>query len=421
MSRPRLHFTARSGWINDPIGLTYHDGLYHLFFQYVAEQTVWGPACGWGHAVSPDLLSWSEREPVLLPGDGDEGCWSGCLVRDDRGAATIFYTSVQLDDLAIGRLRTATPLDPTWDTWRKGPVLDVDPPEGATIFRDPQISHDGDRWRMLVGSGRPDHTATALGYSSADLVSWTAHGEFASRSGADREGLWTGTAWECPQLIRLGDRHVLLFSVWEPWIGYHEAYAVGRVVGEQLDVESWGRLTYGEAYYAGATFADADGSPGLVHWLRGVDDVEGQWAGAHSVPHQVHLDRHGVLVAEPHPNLGRRRGPHRSVGSGSPGATALPEAADVEWRPDPGGTLRITAAGGLLLAELRVVGDELHLAVGEQEWSMPGGPQLRLVVDGPVLEVFGTAGVFAAALPAAGPRALVLSDGHGTVHELRPT
>ena len=127
-ARPALHLTAREGWINDPLGLTYHRGLYHLFFQYVPGQNFWGPECQWGHAVSEDLLTWTERDIVLAPGDGDDGCWSGSLVVDDAGQATVFYTSIQLDDLNIGRIRTAQPDDEGWNTWRKGPGSAAQPP-----------------------------------------------------------------------------------------------------------------------------------------------------------------------------------------------------------------------------------------------------------------------------------------------------
>ena len=300
-TRPALHFTAKTGWINDPLGLTYHEGRYHLFFQYVPGQTEWAPGCYWGHAVSADLLTWAEQEPVLEPGDGDGGCWSGSLVVDDEGEATIFYTSVQLDDLDVGRIRTARPDDQTWNTWRKGPFVEgVVPTSGSTIFRDPQVTRDGRGWRMLVGSGRGDGTATALAYTSADLITWSFDGEFASRPSSEQDQVWTGKAWECPQLVPLGDKHALLFSVWEPGVPHYEAYAIGILDNGEFLIESWGRLTYGDSYYAGATFTDAGGRPGVIYWLRGVDDAQGEWAGAHSVPHLLRLDEKNRIVAEPH-------------------------------------------------------------------------------------------------------------------------
>jgi beta-fructofuranosidase len=167
VTRPALHFTPREGWVNDPLGLTYHDNLYHLFFQYVPGQTAWSPECRWGHAVSEDLLTWAERDVALEPGDGDGGCWSGSVVVDSDGRASIFYTSVQLDDLDIGRIRTARPIDEAWDTWRKEPVVATVPEnQDAIVFRDPYLFRDHEKWRMLVGSGRSDGTATALAYRS---------------------------------------------------------------------------------------------------------------------------------------------------------------------------------------------------------------------------------------------------------------
>ena len=70
-ARPLLHFTTRAGWINDPLGLTFHDGRYHLFFQYVPGSTEWAADQRWGHATSDDLLHWTERPVALAPGDGD--------------------------------------------------------------------------------------------------------------------------------------------------------------------------------------------------------------------------------------------------------------------------------------------------------------------------------------------------------------
>jgi len=237
------------------MGLTYHDGRYHMFFQYVPAKILWAPQCWWGHAVSEDLLSWSEREPVLRPGDGDGGCWSGSLAVDDAGQATIFYTSVQLDDLDLGQIRSAQPDDVTWDTWQKGPfVEDIKPPSDIVVFRDPQVSRDANGWQMIVGAGRRDDTAVALSYRSPDLLNWTSEGEFASRSSAVRNPVWTGKMWECPQLIAVGSKHVLLFSVWEPQIPHYEAYAIGTVSNGQFVSERWGRLSYGDQYYAGATF-----------------------------------------------------------------------------------------------------------------------------------------------------------------------
>jgi beta-fructofuranosidase len=422
MARPALHLTAQEGWINDPVGLTYHRGLYHQFFQYVPGQTVWSPECRWGHAVSEDLLTWTERDVVLAPGDGDGGCWSGSLVVDDDGRATIFYTSVQLDNLNIGRIRTARPDDLTWNSWRKGAVIaDVAPTVDTSIFRDPHVSRDADGWRMLVGAGRTDGTATALAYTSADLIHWTFDGDFASRSKAERDPLWTGAVWECPQLISFGGKYALLFSVWEPWIPYYEAYAIGQIVDGDFMIQSWGRLSYGDSYYAGAAFTDADGRAGLIYWLRGIDDTAGQWAGAHSVPHLLGIDENDVLIAEPHPNIAKRRGRPIKV-EPSPNRTSptLPLVAEAEWDIDldRAASLSILSTDGTAVMRIDTDDAALQIRIGDKTWQMPSSAHIHLIIDGPIIELFSRAGIFAAAIPVARARMISLTNSACTVYGL---
>lgn len=422
MGRPKLHLTAEEGWINDPLGLTYHDGLYHLFFQYVPKQVTWDPRCHWGHAVSTDLLTWTERKVVLEPGDGDGGCWSGSIVVNGEGRATMFYTSVQLDDLSVGQVRVAHPTDETWDRWQKGPVIAAIAPHSDTaVFRDPHVSHHGDHWRMILGAGRTDGTATALSYRSTNLTHWTADGEFASRPGSERNPLWTGTVWECPQLIAFGDKYTLLFSVWEPWTPYYEAYAVGQMVAGEFVAETWGRLSYGDAYYAGATFIDDAGQPGLIYWLRGIDDIEGRWAGANSLPHRLRLEDN-VLIAEPHPNLARRRGRAVRIGDeGGPTDAMLPPLADVEWLPQPhhqAAELIVSSANGTSVLRIATVEGELQLEVGAQRWTMPSDSPVRIIIDGPVVEAFTSAGTFSAPLEVTGAETISVTHGVCLIYRL---
>jgi beta-fructofuranosidase len=216
-TRPRLHFTAANGWINDPLGLTWHDGAYHLFFRYRRSATQWGADCHWGHATSPDLFGWNEGPIALRPGDGDDGCWSGSLVVPPGRDAVLFYTSVRLPDDHLGRVRVALPADPRWATWVKKDVVVPAPADADLIgFRDPFVFADADGWRMLVGAGRTDGHATAFAYRSTDLVTWVSTGALTSRSRAERDPVHTGGMWECVQLVELDERHLFVVSVWDP-------------------------------------------------------------------------------------------------------------------------------------------------------------------------------------------------------------
>ncbi len=85
-SGPRVHVTAPSGWLNDPVGGLVHGGRQHLFFQHVPWSTRWEVACAWGHLVGEDLVRWRHLPVALAPGEGEDGVWSGCAVLDESGA-----------------------------------------------------------------------------------------------------------------------------------------------------------------------------------------------------------------------------------------------------------------------------------------------------------------------------------------------
>jgi beta-fructofuranosidase len=400
-TRPALHFTARSGWINDPLGLTYRDGTYHLYFQHVPGTAEWAHTCHWGHATSADLLHWTERPVALAPGDGDAGCWSGSVVTTDDDETVLFYTSVNAPpDFHVGRIRTARPTGPGLDGWVKDPRTAVQLPDGvsARTFRDPYVVAEDGRWWMLVGAGLADGTATALAWSSEDLVRWRYTGPVASRHTDDRDPLWTGAMWECPQLLRVGNRHVLVVSVWEADELHYVACAVGRFADGRFDARSWHRLTWGESYYAASAFRDRDGRPGLVFWLRGVHEGGEGWAGAISLPYVLTLDGDCPVLA-PHDGLDAAR-------DGQHPASAL----DVVWHPAEDDELRLVDDAGAPVALLRRDGDRLTVDAGPSvtaEMPCPGGG-LRLVLDGPVLEVAGEVGLLA--VPVDGSRGRVRPD-----------
>ncbi len=85
--RPRVHLTPATGWLNDPHGMYVLDGTYHLFFQHVPDSLEWRTDIHWGHATSTDLLHWQMEPIALAPGDGDDGCWSGCAAIGERRPA----------------------------------------------------------------------------------------------------------------------------------------------------------------------------------------------------------------------------------------------------------------------------------------------------------------------------------------------
>jgi beta-fructofuranosidase len=407
--RPRFHFTAESGWINDPHGVTFRDGGFHLFYQHVPHSLTWAPNCHWGHATSPDLFTFEQVPIAIAPGDGDDGIWTGSLVTDSAGNPTIFYTSVTVPDFGIGRVRTAVPVDDSWVEWTKGPAVAEAPVDLDLIaYRDPFVFQDHGRWRMFVGAALADGTAAALSYSSPDLTSWRYDGIAAQRSTLETDPVWSGALWECPQLFELDGRHVMVTSVWDADVLHYVVYAIGDYHDGVFTPQTWGRLSYGDSYYAPTVFTGRSGRSSLLFWLRDISDPDAGWAGAHSVPHELRLDG-DVLIASPASGLDAYRRP------------ATPErtkglAVDAVWAS--GSRANLVSAGSVV-ATIEVRDESVQLSVDERAWQMPyaGGP-LRIIADGPILEVSSRAGVVAAPIRPSGDSLTVTADGALEVYDL---
>ena len=298
--RPRLHLTPPRGWLNDPHGITWLDGRYHLFHQAVPDSLTHRPSCAWGHVTSPDLLTFEHRPVALAPDADDGGCWTGSLVTDGRDA-TIFYTAVDVPDAGIGRIRVARPADAAWDTWTKGDVV-VRAPDGLDLaeFRDPFLVREGSGWRMFVAGATRGGTAVVPTWVSDDLATWEYDGIALERASSEQDP-WMGEMWECPQFFQVGDRWAMVASVWSRDTLHHAGYALGTLRAGRFTAESWGRLSWG-SYYAPSYFLDREGRPSLMFWIRDVGDHEEGWQSCLSVPHLVDV-RDDRLVLSPHPHL----------------------------------------------------------------------------------------------------------------------
>jgi beta-fructofuranosidase len=387
--RPRAHFTAETGWINDPHGITFHRGRYHVFFQYVPGSQTWDLGCHWGHAAGEDLISLSELPVALHPGAGDDGVWTGALAIDGA-RARIFYTSVSADDPDLGRIRVADPVDDDWIEWKKGEVVVTAPADlDLTAFRDPFIRQEGNVWRMFVGASTRGERAAAVTFTSSDLEGWTYDGIALERGADESEGVWTGTLWECPQVFEVDGSAAMVSSVWDAGTPLYAAYAVGQYSGGRFHPDIWARLTYGSSHYAPTLFFDSAGQPCLSFWMRDIGDETGSWAGAHSVPYRLAI-ADGELRVTPHPDLAHRRGPQ------APDGRIAGVAADIEW-DSAEGTLTVASAG-VPIVHLRSAEGHVTIEVRGAETSMPSGVRIRVIVDGPILEVSSGVGIFGAGI-----------------------
>lgn len=389
-ARPQFHFTSQ-GWINDPHGITYANGRYHHFFQHVPSATTWGLGCYWGHASGTDLFSLEEMEPALVPGEGDDGVWSGSLIVDDAGTPTIFYTSVTAENPALGTVRTATPVNDDWIEWKKGAI--VARPAGdknLIAYRDPAFIRTTEGWQMIVGAAFDDGTAGALGYFSADGVDWRPEGIVLSRPVSEREPVRSGGMWECPQILEVNGQHALIVSVWEDNVLFDVVYALGTFIDGIFTASTWRRLSHGPSPYAATVFQDAKGSSCMMFWLR---EITGPgWAGAHSIPYRISI-QDDTLVLTPHPDLDAYRVPAGEQ-LGPAGS-----ACDIVWPAASGNSFAIRQDCGPVLALERTAA-ELVVRIRDEVYSFPWAGDIRVIIDGPVVEIASWAGVFAAPMTA---------------------
>ncbi|ANJ26119.1 glycoside hydrolase family 32 protein [Agromyces aureus] len=434
--RPRFHFTPQRNWMNDPNGLVYDRGLWHLYFQFNPEGADWGNM-SWGHATSTDLRHWTEHEVALRYRDGEQifsgsvvavpvGFAAGCASAGDETLLTAFYTSAYDDGHQAQSRATSHDGGYTWEPDAENPVLD----RGTSAFRDPKVirfTDDDGTTRYVMLTVEADDRQV-LFYSSHDLRSW----EHVSTFGPLGD---TGVVWECPDLVPLavdGDpddiRWVLLLST-NP-VGDDanpDGSSMHSVIGSfdgvrfTADAAELTRLDHGRDFYAGVTFDSAPGGEAVMlgwmsNWRYAGAFPSSPWRGAMSLPRRMSLRTVAGavrLVQQPVGFVGEfLSGAATSTpfGADQPGDFTLCGHSLVElaWDPASTGALRLQLRGDAdALVELSHEPSSNVLSVTRGGAAMEavhpdfqststvalprsGDRQLRLLVslDGPLLEVF---------------------------------
>ncbi|MEU0586767.1 GH32 C-terminal domain-containing protein [Streptomyces sp. NPDC006132] len=247
--RPQFHFTPQKNWMNDPNGLVYYKGEYHLFYQYNPNGTSWGDM-SWGHAVSKDLVHWEEL-PLALSHDHEEMVFSGSAVVDWNNTSgfgtkenppmvAIYTSAYKSGGKQAQSLAYSTDRGRTWTKYQGNPVIDI----GSDNFRDPKVQWYAPTksWLMTVPLSA-EHKVRF--YSSKNLKDWELRSEFGP-AGA------TGGVWECPDLFPLavdGDprkiKWVLVVNLNPGGIagGSAAQYFVGDFDGKKFTPEDKGTYT----------------------------------------------------------------------------------------------------------------------------------------------------------------------------------
>jgi fructan beta-fructosidase len=306
--RPQVHFSPKEKWMNDPNGMVYYNNVYHLFYQYYPDSTVWGPM-HWGHATSTDMVHW-EHQPVALYPDSLGYIFSGSAVvdvnntsgfgKDGQVPLVAIFTHHDPNGEKQGKTTyqnqsIAYSLDEgkTWAKYAGNPVLKN---PGIKDFRDPKVDwHEQSRkWIMTLAT-----LDRITFYSSPNLKDWTKESEFGYAVGAH------GGVWECPDLFPLTYNNdtiwVLLVSInpGGPNGGSATQYFTGRFDGKtftpfQTDTR-W--IDYGPDDYAGVTWSNLGGRRVFLGWMSNwqygqvVPTVK--WRSAMTVPRDLALEKIG--------------------------------------------------------------------------------------------------------------------------------
>jgi len=308
MYRPLIHFTPKEKWMNDPNGLVYSNGVYHLFYQHHPYSSVWGPM-HWGHATSKDLIHWKHESIALYP-DSIGTIFSGSAVIDKKNTSgfgkkgempmVAIYTQHDAEGEKAGRndfqnQSIAYSLDngTTWTKYSGNPVLKN---PGLKDFRDPKVMwHESSRkWIMSLAVGD-----RIMFYSSPDLKNWTKESEFGETAGAH------GGVWECPDLftLQLDNKTVWVLIVninpGGPNKGSATQYFLGDFDGKKFSPYStktkW--LDYGPDEYAGITWENTGNRKIFIGWMSNwlyanVVPTE-TWRNAMTFPRELRLVKTG--------------------------------------------------------------------------------------------------------------------------------
>ncbi|HEY8938387.1 MAG TPA: glycoside hydrolase family 32 protein [Cyclobacteriaceae bacterium] len=309
--RPQLHFSPKEKWMNDPNGMVYYQGEYHLFYQYYPEAMVWGPM-HWGHAVSTDMIHW-EHLPIALYPDSLGLIFSGSVVADVNNTSQLgttenpplvaMFTYHSMEKEKAGKIDyqnqgIAYSIDKgrTWTKYEHNPVLKN---PGIKDFRDPKMFWHAETKKWIVILAVFDHVEL---YSSDDLKTWHKLSEFGKTFGTH------GGVWECPDLFQLKvenedvKKWVMLVSVnpGGPNGGSGTQYFTGDFDGvkftaaENEKTIKW--IDYGPDDYAGVTWSNTPGERKLFlgwmsNWAYAQQVPTSPWRSAMTVPRELKLEK----------------------------------------------------------------------------------------------------------------------------------
>ena len=286
--RPQYHFTPEKNWMNDPNGLVYYDGEYHLFYQHNPKGNEWG-YMHWGHAISTDLVHWENYPIALYPDNNSEDkvectAYSGSAIVDEKNllgkqqgdtkTLVAFYTSQHCGQ----RIAYSTDKGRNWEKYENNPIIAMDAKDDA---RDPKViwHEPSQKWVMTLyrKSTDSDNSKGVSFYTSDNLVNW----EWKSHI----HGFY-----ECPDLVKFKVENRPNETVWVLFDG-DGSYLLGNFDGEAFTpISGKMKSDWGKNYYATQTWSNIPASDGRtiqIAWMRGGEYPDMPFNGQMTFPSEL--------------------------------------------------------------------------------------------------------------------------------------
>jgi fructan beta-fructosidase len=384
--RPQFHFSPPKNWINDPNGLVFFDGEYHLFYQYNPFGNVWGHMT-WGHAVSTNLVNWTNLPPAI-PEENGIMIFSGTVVVDKENSSgfagktgkipmVAIYTGHQEGLNQSQHLAFSLDKGRTWTKYDKNPILDL----GKKDFRDPKVFWyaPDKKWVMVVAL--PLEKKVQF-YRSQNLKDWTYMSDFGPAG--DTTGIW-----ECPDLFRVPVQHsrneykwVLMHSP-APYMQYFVGEFNGTSFKNENPAGEILRPDYGPDYYAAIVYNNLPegASPVSIRWLNNwtyANEIPvSPWKGSMSIPRNIQVKKTGRswnMVQSPVALLEKQRSAPLAFEKGPINKSRTLQGIGNAWELDMELTVPKTGKTGLRIGEKNKPVCEIYYDAATRSLYVDRGP-----------------------------------------------
>ncbi len=399
--RQKLHLEPPVGWLNDPNGLCFFGGKYHVFFQYSPDSADGSGKKCWGHYESPNLLKWQFAGTALSPDipEDRDGVYSGSAIIAD-GKMELFYTgnvkeSGNHDYIRSGRganvIRVSSPDGRNFSP-KKVELKNSDYPEYCSCHvRDPKLWEENGQYYMILGARTLSDEGCALIYSSKNLDEW----RFEKKMSVPDFGYM----WECPDLFSVGRQRFLSISpqgLKHSDTKHQNVYSSGYFRAGKGTLKHFEEWDYGFDFYAPQTFEAPGGRRILIGWLGIVDSpytnptVSAGWQHCLTLPREITVSGDGAVLQNPVCELERLRGTELAVLEGE--CKHIPLPCELSGKVD--GSFELTLDGTLTLfydgKKFRLAFAEGGLGSGRtvRNCAMEACRDIRVIADMSSLEIY---------------------------------